>query len=140
MSRSDQRTPKIMTRIVPVNSSRELSSFIDFPHDLYQNDKNYVPELFIAQKDMLTPGKHPFHEHSQIQLFLAYDENKITGRIAAIFNTNYNEFTGETAGFFGFFDTIKDQETVNLLLNAAISWVKEKGAKSIIGPVNLSTN
>ena len=129
-----------MKRIVPVNSSREFNAFIDFPHDLYQNDENYVPELFIAQKDMLTPGKHPFHEHSQIKLFLAYDENKITGRIAAIFNTNYNAFAGETAGFFGFFDTIKDQETVDLLLNAAISWVKEKGANSIIGPVNLSTN
>ncbi|NIJ53155.1 hypothetical protein [Dyadobacter arcticus] len=129
-----------MKKIVPVNSSKELASFIDYPHSLYQNDKNYVPELFIAQKDMLTPGKHPFHEHSEIKLFLAYDDSKIIGRIAAIFNNNYNAFANELDGFFGFFDTINDQETVDLLLNAATSWVKEKGAKKLIGPVNLSTN
>ncbi|TLU99368.1 hypothetical protein [Dyadobacter luticola] len=129
-----------MKRIVHVNSPKELKSFIDFPHDLYQHDPNYVPELFIAQKDMLTPGKHPFHEHSQIQLFLAYEGDKITGRVAAIYNTNHIAFTGQQDGFFGFFDTIDDQETVDLLLKESEKWLKQKGAKTIVGPVNLSTN
>ncbi|MEO6284584.1 MAG: hypothetical protein ABIN80_11655 [Dyadobacter sp.] len=129
-----------MKRIIPVNSPKELKLFIDFPHDLYQNDKNYVPELFIAQQDMLTPSKHPFYEHSVVQTFLAYDGDKIVGRIAAIFNRNHNAFTGRNDGFFGFFDTINDQETVNLLIGAAVSWVKEHGAGSLMGPVNLSTN
>ncbi len=58
-----------MIRIEPVNNKKQLATFIDFPHDLYAGDPNYVPELFIAQRDVLTPGKHPFHEHSAIAMF-----------------------------------------------------------------------
>ncbi|WP_031526695.1 hypothetical protein [Dyadobacter crusticola] len=129
-----------MKRIVPVNSPGELKSFIDFPHALYKDDINYVPELFIAQKDMLTPGKHPFYEHSEVKLYLAYEGSEIVGRIAAIYNTNHNAFTERNDGFFGFFDTINDQETVNLLIREASGWLKQKGADTLWGPVNLSTN
>jgi hypothetical protein len=129
-----------MKRVVHVNSPKELKLFIDFPHDLYQHDKNYVPELFIAQQDMLSPGKHPFYDHSEVKLFLAYDGEKIIGRIAAIYNNNYIEFTGQHDGFFGFFDTIDDQETADLLLKESRDWLKSKGSVNMIGPVNLSTN
>ncbi|KAA6434079.1 hypothetical protein FEM33_22625 [Dyadobacter flavalbus] len=129
-----------MKQIVHVNSPKELKLFIDFPHDLYRNDKNYVPELFIAQKDMLSPDKHPFYEHSEVKLFLVRDGESITGRIAAIYNRNHIEFTGKNDGFFGFFDAIDDQETVNLLLYEAVKWLKAKGVSNLVGPVNLSTN
>ena len=129
-----------MTSIVSISPGKELGKFIDFPHDLYKNDVNYVPELFIAQRDMLTPGKHPFYEHSKVQLFLAYNGDRVTGRIAAIWNRNHNEFSGVRDGFFGFFDCIDDQETADLLLNKASEWVKSEGGDRIIGPVNLSTN
>ena len=129
-----------MTKIVAISPGKELGKFIDFPHDLYQHDPNYVPELFIAQRDLLTPGKHPFYEHSKVQLFLAYNENRVTGRIAAILNNNHNQFNGTSDGFFGFFDCINDAQTATLLLDEAKKWLKEQGVKNMIGPVNLSTN
>lgn len=129
-----------MKRIEKVSSPKQLKLFIDFVHELYKDDPNYVPELFIAQRDLLTPGKHPFHEHSTVQPFLAYDGDRIVGRIAAILNNNYNSFNGVQEGFFGFFDCINDPATADLLLNEAISWVKQKGATKILGPVNPSTN
>jgi GNAT superfamily N-acetyltransferase len=127
-----------MKKVVQVNSKKELAAFIDFPHDLYKNDPNYVPELFIAQKDLLTT--HPFHKHSSLQTFLAYDGDKITGRIAAILNNSHNEFNNANDGFFGFFDVINDEETAKLLFDAAAKWLKEKGVSTMIGPVNFSTN
>lgn len=128
-----------MKKIVTVNSKKELGAFIDFPHELYKNDPNYVPELFIAQRDLLTV--HPFHKHSQQQTFLVFDGDKIVGRIAAIYNKNHNAFNKVNDGFFGFFDCINDQETANLLFETAHSWLKEKGATDkFIGPVNFSTN
>lgn len=129
-----------MTQILPVTSKKDMTRFIDFPHDLYKDEQNYVPEIFIGQRDLLTPGKHPFYEHSSIQLFLAFDNGKITGRIAAIHNVNHNAFTGDKDGFFGFFDCINDQETANLLLKSAVDWVKTKGLTRIIGPANPTTN
>src|SRR6201985_274873 len=127
-----------MKKIVQVQSKKELAAFIDFPHELYKNDPNYVPELFIAQRDLLTT--HPFHKHSSLQTFLAYDGDKIVGRIAAIYNTNHNQFNNVNDGFFGFFDCINDQEVSKLLFDTAIDWLKEKKAVKIIGPVNPSTN
>jgi len=129
-----------MKEIIAVNGSKGLKAFIDFPHTLYKDDPNYVPELFIAQRDMLTPGKHPFHEHSKVQLFLAYEGKEIIGRIAAIRNNNHNALHNSTDGFFGFFECINDQETANLLLGAAEKWLTDQNLNTIIGPVNFSTN
>lgn len=130
-----------MKRIEPVVSKKQLKLFVDFPHSLYEHEPTYVPELFIAQKDLLTPGKHPFYENAEMQLFLAYDGEKITGRIAAILNFNHNKFNNANDGFFGFFDCINDSETAGLLLDAAEKWLKEKGVTDkIMGPMNPSTN
>ncbi len=129
-----------MNRIVAVESSKELARFIDFPHELYRDDPNYVPELFIAQQDMLSPNKHPFYEHGSVKLFLAYSNERIVGRIAAIHNQNHIDFTGNKDGFFGFFDCINDPAIAKALLQQATEWVKEKGNTNIVGPVNLSTN
>ncbi len=129
-----------MKKIVPVNSKRELTTFIDFPHELYKNDPNYVPELFIAQKDLLT--KHPFHKHNSLQAFLVYnDGGQVIGRIAAILNNAHNDYNKRNDGFWGFFDCINDQETANLLFRTAADWLKERGVdQNFIGPVNFSTN
>ncbi|RXK86180.1 GNAT family N-acetyltransferase [Filimonas effusa] len=129
-----------MKRIVPVENSKQTAKFIDFPHDLNEGNPNYVPELFIAQRDLLSP-KHPFFEHAEMQLFLAYDGEKITGRIAAILNHNHNRFNNVNEGFFGFFDCIDDVETSQLLFSTAEKWLRDKGVTGkIIGPVNHSTN
>jgi GNAT superfamily N-acetyltransferase len=128
-----------MIEIVPVKSKKELGFFIDFPHDLYKGDPNYVPELFIAQKDLLTT--HPFHKHSSLQCFLAYNNGKLVGRIAAILNNNHNTFNKRNDGFFGFFDCINDQAVADKLFATVDEWLKEKGVtQNIIGPVNFSTN
>jgi GNAT superfamily N-acetyltransferase len=129
-----------MKRIVEVKSKKELSAFIDFPHDLYKNDPVYVPELFIGQRDLLTT--HPFHKHSSLQCFLLYDGDKITGRIAAILNNRHNDFYAVKEGFFGFFDVINDAESAQLLISTAEKWLKEKDSSlnNLVGPVNLTTN
>lgn len=129
-----------MKRIVNVSGKDQLKAFIDFPHDLYKDDPCYVPELFIAQRDLLTPGKHPFHEHSTIQLYLAYDGNKIVGRIAAILNKNHNTFNNTRDGFFGFFDVINDAEVARMLFEQADGWLRQQGVTAAIGPANFSTN
>jgi len=129
-----------MIAIVEVHTPKQLKLFIDFQHDLYKGDKNYVPELFIAQRDILTPGKHPFHEHSKAQLFLAYKDNVLVGRIAAIMNNNHNSFNKSKDGFFGFFDVIDDQEVTLKLFDAASDWLRKQGAETIVGPTNPTTN
>lgn len=129
-----------MKTIVEVKSKKQLTTFIDFPHDLYKNDPMYVAEIFIGQRDLLTT--HPFHKHSSLQCFLLYDGDKVTGRIAAILNNRHNEFNHVKDGFFGFFDVINDAESAKLLLDTAEKWLKQKDStiNNFVGPVNLTTN
>ncbi|NGF57861.1 hypothetical protein G5B00_15180 [Parapedobacter sp. SGR-10] len=129
-----------MITIIPVENKKQRTKFIDFPHDLYENDPNYVPELFLGQEDLLNPEKHPFYKHSSAQLFLAYKDEKIVGRIAAIWNVNNNTFNQTQEGQFGFFDCINDQEVADKLLGAALNWIKNKGGDTLVGPINLTTN
>lgn len=129
-----------MRTIQKVISKKELARFIDFPHTLYAHDPYYVPELFIAQRDLLSPGKHPFFKHSTIAMFLLIENDQVIGRIAAIQNGNHNDTYASNDGFFGFFDCINDVAAAKELIDIAQNWLNELNLTSIIGPVNFSTN
>ncbi len=126
-------------RIDPANR-RQLRAFIDFPHDLYEGDSNYVPMLFMEQEALLNPKKSPFFRHSTAEYFMAYDHGRPVGRIAAILNRNHIAFTGRSEGFFGFFDVVNDAHAATTLLAAAEQWLRQQGLEKIIGPANFSTN
>lgn len=127
-------------KITEVTTFKQKKKFINFPHDLYEGDENYVPELFMAQKDLLDERKNPFFHHSKAKLFLALRDEKVVGRIAAIRNNNYNEFVNGNVGFFGFFDVIEEYEVAKSLLDTASEWIKKEGLDAILGPTNFSTN
>ncbi len=119
---------------------KEIGKFIDFPHDLYKGDPNYVPEIYLAMKDHLNKKKNPYFKHSDAAFFLAFENDKIVGRIAATINNNYNKFHECNIGFFGFLDFVENQDVLDLLLATAERYCKEKGANKIMGPTNFSTN
>lgn len=129
-----------MITISKVRSKKEKSRFIDFPHSLYQDDNNYVPSLYVDVEAIISKNKNPFFFHSEVDLFLAYREDIVIGRIAVILNNNYNDFHNTKVGFFGFFDAIDDYDVFESLLNKASSLLMSKGCTSIIGPTNLTTN
>lgn len=114
--------------------------FIKFPWSIYKKDKYWVPPLIFDVRNNLNPLKNPFFQHSEINLYLAEKDGKIAGRIAAIKNDNYNNFHKDKTGFFGFFDSIDDQDVADQLFETACIWCKEKGFDKISGPVNPSTN
>ncbi len=82
-------------------SEENLIDFVNVPYELFKDDPYWVGEL---KKDVLhlLSLKHPFWQHAERKLFVAKKDDKITGRIAAISNHNYNEFHSENMGFFGF--------------------------------------
>ena len=129
-----------MIEISKVEGKQQLRQFIDFPHDLYAGDPNYVPMLYMEQEALLNPRKSPFLQHSKAEYFLARKDGKIVGRIAAIRNNNHIEFTGRNEGFFGFFDVIDDTEVSRRLFDTAAEWLRQEGLGKVIGPANFSTN
>ena len=125
--------------IKEVSSKKDLNNFIDLPWKIYQNDPNWVPPLKLAIKELFKP-KHPFYEVGELQCFLAYNNNVIVGRIAAIINNAHNKFWDDKIGFWGFFESVDEEEVTGSLITAAESWLKKKGMEKFRGPVNPSTN
>jgi len=126
--------------ISKVESKSDKKRFINFPHELYNGDQNYVPELYLSISEVLSKKKNPFFQHSEADLFLATKEGKVVGRIAAILDNNYNRHHDSNVGFFGFFDAINDFDVAEALLDKATEWVKAKGVDRILGPTNFTTN
>ena len=129
-----------MIKIIPVKTKKELKQFIMLPFKLYKNDPYWVAPLIMDQKNFFDPKKNPYYEHSEVQLFLAEKDGEIVGRISAQTNTQHNKFHEDKIGFFGFFESINNQEIADKLVQAAYDWIKEKGMDTIRGPMNFSTN
>jgi len=126
--------------IKTVISKKEFNQFLKFPWKIYKNDKNWVPPLLMEKKEILNKKKNPFFDDAEMELFLAFRDKEIVGRIAAIKNDAHNKVHNENIGFFGFFECINDQDVANELLNTAKSWLKEKGLNAMRGPANPSSN
>ncbi|MGM0627337.1 MAG: N-acetyltransferase [Candidatus Fermentibacterota bacterium] len=124
-----------------VADRRGRAEFVHLPFRLYRNDPYWVPPLKREQMKMLTPGKHPFHEHADVQLFLARDsEGTPVGRVAAVVNHTHNAYHSERTGFFGFLESVHDGEVFAALLDRASQWLRDRGMDRIRGPMNFSTN
>lgn len=127
--------------IRPVETSRELGEFIDFPYRLHADNPNWVPPLIsIQKKRILNERSNPFFSHAKVKHFLAYKNNKVSGRISAIIDDNYNSFHGSRTGFFGFFECIDCQDTANRIFSTVIDYLKGHEMDTLMGPINLSTN
>ncbi len=126
--------------VEPVRTKKDLMTFIKLPWKIYEKDPYWVPPLLMDRKKLLDTKKNPFYKHSEIELFLAKKDGEIVGRNAAIINHNHNKFHEEEIGFFGFFESINDQQVANALFDASKDWIKKKGFSAMRGPMNPSTN
>jgi len=127
-------------RIIPVTSEDQRKEFAKFPWRIYKDDPLWVPPIYMDHLAMLTPGKHPFWEHADQQLFLARRGEELVGTICAHVNHRHNEIHEDKVGFFGFFETIDDQAVAGALFDAASGWLREQGMDAIRGPENPSQN
>ena len=112
--------------IIPITTNKQKKAFINLEWEINKNTPNWVSPLKMERAKILNTKKNPFYQHSEIQLFLAEKDGKLSRRIAAITNQNHTDFQKDDAGFWGFFDCINDQETANALFDAAASWLKER--------------
>jgi ribosomal protein S18 acetylase RimI-like enzyme len=118
----------------------EFRRFLHLPYSIYASDPNWVAPLLRDVKTMFDREKHPFHEHSEAQPFVALREDRCVGRIAAIHNRNHVSFHEEPVGFFGFFECENDQSVANALFSRAADWLAERGLQVMRGPASFSTN
>lgn len=113
--------------------------FVDVPFRIHGGDPNWVPPLRMTVYDRISP-KHPAHAHQDTALWVAYRHGRPVGRIAACYDTLFNQHSGEKWGWIGFYDTFDDAEVASALFETACAWAKARGAEKCVGPANFTTN
>ncbi len=121
--------------------SPRLKIFAKIPWRLYHNDPCWTPPLngdllgnkILGLKGLLTRN-HPYHRHSDVSHFIAWQNGKPVGRISAAVNREYNAHYEISAGFFGFFEVVNDYDVACKLLDQARRWAKERGMTILRGP------
>ena len=126
-------------RVVPVESKAELDRFIGLPMRLGAGDPNYVAPLVFERQQSLTAKGNPFFEHAEVRFWLAVRDGRDVGRISAQID-RLNPQTPEGIGNFGMVAAEDDPAIFAALFKVAEDWLRTRGCRAALGPVNLSTN
>jgi hypothetical protein len=119
-------------------TQEEFHAFVKFPFTLYKENPYWVPPLINDEIETIDPNLNPVYQNADARFFLAYKEEKIIGRIAAIVNWIEVKEIKKSKVRFGWFDTIDNIEVTKLLIDKVIEFGKEQNLKSIEGPLGFS--
>ena len=121
-----------------VSTDRDMTQFVEFSNELYRGCPYYVPDLNVDIRNTFDPKTNSALEFTDIQAFLAVDENGRTlGRIAGIINRLANQKWNTKTVRFGFIDFVDDESVSEALINAAIDWGRQRGMDVIQGPMGI---
>ncbi len=126
--------------MITVSSTNDLKLFAAIPRKIYKDDPFYVPQIIDEEIKLIDKKRNPFYKNADIQLFTAYKDNIIAGRIAAIINKRHNQLHKDSVGFFGFFESINDISVAKALFKEAENFLRDHNMDYIRGPVNPSMN
>lgn len=127
-----------MITVVPVKTKSDLKAFVKFPVSLYRNHPYWVPPIIKNEMETFDAAKNPVYEHAESHLFLAYKNNQIVGRIAAIINWQEVKEQQKSKIRFGWWDVIDDIEVTKALLNKVIEIGKNNQLEHMEGPMGFS--
>lgn len=124
--------------IIETTSEPDLKKFVKFPFHLYKNNKFWVPPIINDEIKVLLPSCNPAFEHCRAKFWLAAKNGKISGRIGAIINEQFNSKSGLSQGRFTRLEFINDFEVSDALLNTAENWLLQNGVKTVLGPLGFN--
>ncbi|MBO4487941.1 MAG: N-acetyltransferase [Bacteroidaceae bacterium] len=126
------------TTIRTVTTKKELKRFARFNYHLYKNNPYSVPDLYSDILKTFDKHRNPAFEFYEAEFFLAYQDDKIVGRVAAIINHRANKAWNKSAVRFGWIDFIDDIDVSRALLEAVEQWGIRKGMKVMEGPLGFT--
>jgi hypothetical protein len=127
-----------MITIQEAKTKKELTDYIKFPFSLYKNNKYWVPPIIADELETFDKTKNPAFENAEAYFYIAYKENKIVGRIAAIINWSEVNDQQKKKVRFGWFDVIDDIEVTKALLEKVYELGRKNNLEHVEGPMGFS--
>lgn len=97
-----------------------------------------MPDLYDDMLNTFNKKKNAAFEFCEADYFLAYKDDKIVGRVAAIINHKANQTWNKKEVRFGWIDFIDDPEVSEALIHTVEEWGKERGMTHIQGPLGFT--
>jgi hypothetical protein len=127
-----------MITIKEVITKKDFKLFVTFPFSLYKDNPYWIPPIINDELAGFDKNKNPAFENAKAQFFLAYKNDVIVGRVAAIVNWTEINQQGLKKMRFGWFDVIDEIEVTKALINKVHQIGKENELEYIEGPVGFS--
>ena len=122
-------------KIVVVYNDILSKDFLEFPLEIYKNDRAYIRPLDKDIEEVFDKEKNKFFRHGECERWLVVnDSNQYVARLAVFVNKKYKE--EQATGGIGFFECINDQTVANFLLDEAKKWLQTRGMEAMDGPIN----
>ncbi len=119
-------------------TKKDKKRFMDFANKLYKNNKCYIPPLFSDEMNSTDELKNLSLAFCDTILLLAYDNNKLVGRLRGLINYKYNDKNNHLHLRFNHYDVEDNFEITKALFDYLIKWGKEKGMTHINGPIGFN--
>jgi GNAT superfamily N-acetyltransferase len=124
-------------KILRVSDRKTKKDFLLTAKIIYRDDKTWVCPLDNDIEAVFDPVKNPYFRHGEAERWILVDDkNNLTGRIAALIDTNLSHSCEQPTGGMGFFECINDKPSAFLLFDTAREWLKSKGMEAMDGPIN----
>ena len=127
-----------MIEVIKVESKKNVKDFVMFPFELYKDCEYWVPPIINEEIDAMDTNKNPVFKNAEAEFYLAYKDNKIVGRIAAIVNWVEIEEQKKNKLRFGWYDTIDDINVSKALMDKVLEFGKSRNLEFVDGPVGFS--
>ena len=129
-------------KVIEVTGWRGKGKFIEFPWRLpyYLSNHNWVPPLRVENRLRMSERLNPFFRNAKAKYFMAYRYGNPVGRISAHVSNRFNDFHNTQWGFFGWFESVNDQDAAHALFDRAEEQLKEWGMTTSVGPMNFTVN
>jgi len=127
-----------MIEVIKVESKKNVKDFVMFPFELYKDCEYWVPPIINEEIDAMDTNKNPVFKNAEAEFYLAYKNNKIVGRVAAIVNWVEIEEQKKNKLRFGWYDTIDDINVSKALMDKVLEFGKSRKLEFVDGPVGFS--
>ena len=123
--------------IKKVASTKDLKTFVNFPFQLFKQSPYWTPPLISDELNSFNPDNEIF-KSVDYACYLAFQNNKVVGRVAAIINWTEVKELQKTKVRFGWFDFIEDLDVAKALLNKVRDFGLKNGVTYMEGPMGFS--
>ena len=127
-----------MIEIKEAVTKKDMLTFVKFPFNLYKDSKYWVPPIISQELDTFDKKKNPIFNDAEARFFLAYKNNEVVGRVAAIINWLEVKNQSQKKMRFGWFDVIDNVEVTKALLDKVFEIGKANNLEYVEGPVGFS--